>query len=362
MSSEKKKKGAAPEDRSCANCNAAESNDTNLSACSRCGLVLYCSKDCQRAHWKPSHKQHCVAKIDRTLPTPEAQALSSEARKAALAAAEGEECAICLEALLASTSAVTTLPCKHVFHAACIEGLRKFGINKSVCPMCRGELPPGLMQACDGAIRHYFALRDRLQRKWGKAWESTLLAAEFTSAEQGEVDDIDRTLLEVRAAADGVSREFMLASNCLGSIYMEAKKDDVASSKFYREAAEAGLRAAQYNLALACDFGRGVKQSDSEALKWYTKAAEQGSGEAQHNLAMMHRNGQGVRADPFKAFQWQMQAATQTEHPAVSGAAHNDLGSMYEEGDGVAEDTSAAFSHYRQSALKGDATGENNLG
>lgn len=31
----------------------------------RCGTVVYCGKDCQKAHWKANHKQHCVAKADR---------------------------------------------------------------------------------------------------------------------------------------------------------------------------------------------------------------------------------------------------------------------------------------------------------
>jgi hypothetical protein len=30
-----------------------------LSACLRCGRAGYCSKDCQRAHWKAGHKDTC---------------------------------------------------------------------------------------------------------------------------------------------------------------------------------------------------------------------------------------------------------------------------------------------------------------
>lgn len=46
---------------SCANCTT---ESTKLAACARCGLVAYCSKDCQRAHWKASHKVACVAQPD----------------------------------------------------------------------------------------------------------------------------------------------------------------------------------------------------------------------------------------------------------------------------------------------------------
>ena len=41
--------------RVCHNCNKPQSNLT----CSACNWSLYCSKDCQRKHWKECHKQIC---------------------------------------------------------------------------------------------------------------------------------------------------------------------------------------------------------------------------------------------------------------------------------------------------------------
>jgi len=40
--------------KKCGNCLASDGSAAapKLSACSRCGLVFYCSRDCQRAHWK----------------------------------------------------------------------------------------------------------------------------------------------------------------------------------------------------------------------------------------------------------------------------------------------------------------------
>jgi len=38
---------------------------SKLSACARCSLVVYCSKDCQKAHWKATNKDFCVAKTDQ---------------------------------------------------------------------------------------------------------------------------------------------------------------------------------------------------------------------------------------------------------------------------------------------------------
>ena len=44
--------------QTCAHCLAVQGRAgiAKLSACARCGLVLYCRKDCQRAHWKANHK------------------------------------------------------------------------------------------------------------------------------------------------------------------------------------------------------------------------------------------------------------------------------------------------------------------
>eukprot|EP00798_Chlamydomonas_sp_ICE-L_P003873 gene3873-13937_t len=42
----------------CAGCNTPGSQTKKLSACSRCGMVAYCDKECQRAAWK-EHKGVC---------------------------------------------------------------------------------------------------------------------------------------------------------------------------------------------------------------------------------------------------------------------------------------------------------------
>ena len=40
----------------CAQCGVTPSN---LSVCARCKAVSYCSKECQRVHWKAGHKKAC---------------------------------------------------------------------------------------------------------------------------------------------------------------------------------------------------------------------------------------------------------------------------------------------------------------
>ena len=66
------KKGADPDAQTCAHCLAVLGHaGVAILKCARCGLVDYCSKDCQRAHWKANHKSFCIAKADRAPPPAE---------------------------------------------------------------------------------------------------------------------------------------------------------------------------------------------------------------------------------------------------------------------------------------------------
>jgi hypothetical protein len=53
----------------CARCGVSEAPAGALKACSQCGVVFYCSRECQTAHWKKKggdHKSHCVPKSKLT--------------------------------------------------------------------------------------------------------------------------------------------------------------------------------------------------------------------------------------------------------------------------------------------------------
>ena len=89
--------------------------------------------------------------------------------------------------------------------------------------------------------------------------------------------------------------------------------------KWYRQAAEQGLAAAQFSLGLKCANGEGVPTNLKEAVKWYRRAAEQGDAEAQLDLAFMYARGKGVLKDRVKAYGWWILAADQGEEIAVEG-------------------------------------------
>ena len=153
----KKKKPASSDDAdTCAHC---ERHEPTLSSCSRCGLVKYCSRDCQRAHWK-EHRPLCILKADRIPQPVEIPTWPLGSQKSA---GQDEEYAICLDPLVAENGSTLTLPCGHVFHGSCVEGLRARGVAK-VCPLCRADLPPGPNKLFEEAVRRYFVVEARVSR------------------------------------------------------------------------------------------------------------------------------------------------------------------------------------------------------
>ena len=147
MEKSKKKGGGTSCIRDCANCFAAEGSVQGVpvhNACARCLITFYCSKKCQKEHWKKGgHKEHCVKREDRSAGGIQKDNSggggSGEGGGGAnedFGAVEEPECAICLEPLSQSPSQV--LPCSHVYHRECVEQLRSFGVNEA-CPMCRAD-------------------------------------------------------------------------------------------------------------------------------------------------------------------------------------------------------------------------------
>ena len=87
--------------------------------------------------------------------------------------------------------------------------------------------------------------------------------------------------------------------------------DYEAALKEFRQLAEQGDAAAQYNLGMMYRNGKGVPPDYAEAVKWYRKASEQGQAYAQYNLGVMYRDGRGVPQDYVQAYLWSYLAAAQ---------------------------------------------------
>lgn len=119
------------------------------------------------------------------------------------------------------------------------------------------------------------------------------------------------------------------AQHDLAAIYTAGhggvKQNYKRASLWFREAAEAGIANARYNLGVLYHQGLGVKQDTAEAIKWYRSAAALGHPEAQYNLGIAYIEGIGVPYDPKKAAGYFKNAADQ----GITEAAYN-LGLIYE--------------------------------
>jgi hypothetical protein len=122
------KMASSPNGKVCNNCFSPEGSATapKLSACARCGLVVYCSRECQRVHWKAGHKQLCITKAERAPRLLSSSSICVDGASRATAVAE-EVCSICLDPT--TESSACTLPCAHVFHGSCVAELRKYGVE-----------------------------------------------------------------------------------------------------------------------------------------------------------------------------------------------------------------------------------------
>ena len=174
----KKKPSSSDDAGACANC---ERTEPTMSSCARCGLVKYCGRDCQRAHWK-EHKTLCTPKVDR-VPKPLMGAPTSEPQSTAKTIKDEKECAICLDSLSQEDGSVQALPCGHFFHGSCVEGLRARGVAK-VCPLCRADLPPGADQMFEDATRRYFVVEARPRRGQSSSWGAP------SAADQREMKEV----------------------------------------------------------------------------------------------------------------------------------------------------------------------------
>ena len=84
----------------------------------------------------------------------------------------------------------------------------------------------------------------------------------------------------VLTAANGFAQNTNNAAQLFskGMNYYEGKngcaKNFVEAFKYFKKAADLGLKEAQFNLAQCYDQGIGVTKNTTEAVKWYRKAAD----------------------------------------------------------------------------------------
>jgi len=97
---------------------------------------------------------------------------------------------------------------------------------------------------------------------------------------------------------------WLLAGPVEDAVAAYQKGDYATALRLLRPLAAQGDAAAQYNLGLMYDEGRGVTRDDAQAVNWYRKAADQGDANAQNNLGFMYAEGRGVAQDYVLAYMW----------------------------------------------------------
>jgi uncharacterized protein len=131
--------------------------------------------------------------------------------------------------------------------------------------------------------------------------------------------------------------------------------DYAAAVRLWRPLAEQGNPDAQYNLAVAYQYGHGVTRDHAAAVSWFQKAANQRLPGAQLSLGVLYENGVGVPQDFAIAVSWYRKAAEQG-----NTAAQLNLGVMYENGWGVAQNYVVAHMWFSLAAAAGDGDAARN--
>ena len=270
MPLKKKKEGGVASIRDCANCGAQEGSVDGSpvhKTCGRCQIPYYCGTGCQKKHWKSGHKQVCIAPEDRKA----SQQLDSKA------AAEGDECCICLEVMNEDQKLV--LDCGHVYHEECINQLRKIGVQQ-VCPLCRAKLPDSPEKMFSDGYSIYYQLN-----KFSNDIQ------EWSPKNKKEKFEV---YLLVRLFEGAAVQGHPIAQLYLGIMFQHGQgvpQNYHTAQKWYLKAAVQGNADAQYSLGYMYRKGMGVPQSDTLSVKWFRKAADQGFAEAYLYLGHMYRKG-----------------------------------------------------------------------
>jgi TPR repeat protein len=119
-----------------------------------------------------------------------------------------------------------------------------------------------------------------------------------------------------------------------------------------RKAAVRGDLDAQYRLAGAYNYGKGVPENHAEAAKWYRLAAEVGHVRAQFKLGNLYHYGEGVPLDDEVAAEW-LELAAESGH----ATAQLFVSALYRFGRGVPLDLVRSYLWAEQAASNGEFIG-----
>lgn len=140
--------------------------------------------------------------------------------------------------------------------------------------------------------------------------------------------------------------------------FLSREKPDIANGYPHLvSAANAGIPAAQNDLALLYLAGSLGANDASAAAAWFGRAAANGHPSAQTNLATLYERGMGVQQDFAKAGQLYELAARQGSPQAAAG-----IGRLFANGTGTKQDLPRAWAFLSLAVEAGDANAKAALG
>ncbi|MBI3451590.1 MAG: sel1 repeat family protein [Rhodospirillales bacterium] len=137
-----------------------------------------------------------------------------------------------------------------------------------------------------------------------------------------------------------------MSDNGWGPIALDPRE----AARWYRMAAENKNAEAQFTLANAYAFGRGVPQDTKEAFTWLRRAANNNHIPAMLGLASLYDGGRGVAKNPAAATQWIRRAADRGNLWAIYH-----YGERLENGKGIQANPDEAMTWFRRAAESGYA-------
>lgn len=137
------------------------------------------------------------------------------------------------------------------------------------------------------------------------AWRKNELARFYHEGVGGNIDEKEAFRWYKAAAEKGLKD----AQYNVGLFYRKGTvvpKDDAAATKMFAAAAEGNNNepGAEYELGLSYLNGLGVPKDEARAVELFEKAAFQGYKSAQFELGLCYRDGKGVPKDIAKAYAW----------------------------------------------------------
>lgn len=292
----------------------ADGNRVTLKKCSKCLLVSYCCKECQRFHWTVGeHKRFCLSPSDRTLLT-SSQSVDDVSFK------PSQECSICREEIAEGSS--FTLSCAHKFHFDCLYIAGKLTPAKG-CPICRTPLPSYLFSSLNQGWHMWNSLCKSFCHRTGRK------NCSYDQLNKSERKQAEGILEILETAAKGGNAHAMYT---LGRTFEEGilvKPDSYTSRKWFEKGAKKGHAQSQTALGVMYFDGQGgLKSNVQVSVDYFSLAASQGESEAMHRLGIMFRYGSGILRDDAKAYSFFETCAY--EHNNLD--AHFEIGLLLYEG------------------------------